>query len=91
MEAPTNWGAIYTAAFHEVYPSLAKEYKVALVPFLLDGVVGIEHLNQRDQIHPNAEGDRIVAETVWRVLEPVLAARAARERPAKQRESAPGS
>jgi acyl-CoA thioesterase-1 len=72
MEAPTNWGADYTAAFHEVYPSLAKEYRVALVPFLLDGVVGIEHLNQRDGIHPNAAGDRIVAETVWTVLEPVV-------------------
>ena len=67
MEAPTNWGADYTAAFHEVYPSLAKEYKVALVPFLLEGVVGIDHLNQRDRIHPNAEGDRIIAETVWTV------------------------
>lgn len=91
MEAPTNWGASYTAAFHDVYPSLAKEYDVALVPFLLEGVVGIDHLNQRDQIHPNAEGGRIVADTVWRVLEPVIAARAARERSAKRREGAQGS
>jgi len=82
MEAPTNWGADYTTAFHEVYPSLAKEYKVALVPFLLEGVVGIEHLNQRDGIHPNAEGDRILAETVWTTLEPIV------ERLAKQREAA---
>jgi acyl-CoA thioesterase-1 len=88
MEAPTNWGATYTAAFHDVYPSLAKEYSVPLVPFLLEGVVGIEHLNQRDQIHPNAEGDRIIAETVWKVLEPVIADMG---RPAKQREGAPAS
>jgi len=72
MEAPTNWGADYTAAFHEVYPSLAKEYKLAFVPFLLEGVVGIDHLNQRDRIHPNAAGDRIIAETVWAVLQPIV-------------------
>ena len=85
MEAPTNWGADYTAAFHEVYPSLAKEYKVALVPFLLEGVAGIDRLNQRDGIHPNAEGDRIIADTVWTVLQPIV------ERLASQREGAPGS
>jgi acyl-CoA thioesterase I len=85
MEAPTNWGADYTAAFHEVYPSLAKEYRVALVPFLLEGVVGIDHLNQRDRIHPNAEGDRLVAQTVWTVLEPIV------ERLATKREGTPGS
>jgi acyl-CoA thioesterase-1 len=72
MEAPTNWGADYTAAFHEVYPSLAREYKVALVPFLLEGVVGVDRLNQRDGIHPNAEGDRIIAETVWTTLQPIV-------------------
>ena len=65
MEAPPNWGADYTRAFHEVYPALAKEYKVALVPFLLEGVAGISQLNQRDGIHPTAQGDRIVADTVW--------------------------
>jgi len=85
MEAPTNWGADYTAAFHEVYPSLAKEYKVALVPFLLEGVVGIDHLNQRDRIHPTAEGDRIIAETVWAVVEPIV------QRLAKQGKGAAGS
>ena len=82
MEAPTNWGAEYTAAFREVYSSLAKEYDVALVPFLLEGVVGIERLNQRDGIHPNAAGDRIIAETVWTVLQPIA------DRLAKQRDPA---
>jgi acyl-CoA thioesterase-1 len=71
MEAPPNFGAEYTTAFHNVYPSLAKQYHLPLVPFLLAGVAGIPELNQRDQMHPTAEGDRMVAETVWKVLEPV--------------------
>ena len=78
MEAPPNWGADYTRAFHDVYPALAKEYKVALVPFLLEGVAGINQLNQRDGIHPTAQGDRIVADTVWSVLEPIAARLAVR-------------
>ena len=49
-------GDEYTTAFHEVYPALAKQYRVALVPFLLEGVAGVERLNQRDGIHPTAEG-----------------------------------
>jgi acyl-CoA thioesterase I len=79
MEAPPNWGDEYTKAFHDVYPALAKQFKVALVPFLLEGVAAIERLNQRDGIHPTAEGDRIVADNVWRVLEPVIESRAAGE------------
>ena len=78
MEAPPNWGDEYIRAFHEVYPSLAKEYKVALVPFLLEGVAGISQLNQRDGIHPTARGDRLVADTVWTVLEPIAARLATR-------------
>jgi acyl-CoA thioesterase-1 len=78
MEAPPNWGDEYTRAFHDVYPSLAREYKVALVPFLLEGVAGISRLNQRDGIHPNAEGDRIVADTIWSVLEPIAVQQAGR-------------
>ena len=79
MEAPPNWGDEYTKAFHDVYPALAKQFHVALVPFLLEGVAAIERLNQRDGIHPTAEGDRIVADNVWRVLEPILDAGAAGE------------
>jgi len=72
MEAPPNWGDQYTKAFHDVYPALAAEYHLALVPFLLEGVAGIDRLNQRDGIHPTAEGDRMVADTVWKVLQPVV-------------------
>ena len=72
MEAPPNTGPEYTAAFRAVYPALAKKHKVELVPFLLDGVGGIESLNQADGIHPNPAGTLIVANTVWRALEPVV-------------------
>jgi acyl-CoA thioesterase I len=79
MEAPPNWGDEYTKGFHDVYPALAKQYHVTLVPFLLEGVAGIDRLNQRDGIHPTAEGDRMVADTVWKVLQPVVEGGAAVE------------
>jgi acyl-CoA thioesterase-1 len=72
MEAPPNFGQSYVVSFHQVYPDLAKKYGVPLVPFLLQGVAGIEGLNQRDGIHPTAEGARAVADTVWTVLRPTL-------------------
>ena len=76
MEAPPNFGTAYIVSFHKVYPELASTYHVALVPFLLAGVAGVESLNQRDGIHPTPEGARIVADNVWSVLEPVLRKRA---------------
>ena len=72
MEAPPNYGHDYTASFHDVYPALAMKYRVAMVPFLLEGVGGIPSLNQPDGIHPTAEGARIVAGNVWAVLKPLL-------------------
>jgi acyl-CoA thioesterase-1 len=72
MEAPPNFGQTYITAFHKAYQDLATQYDVAFVPFLLEGVAGIESLNQRDGIHPTAEGSRIIADNVWRVLRPML-------------------
>jgi acyl-CoA thioesterase-1 len=72
MEAPPNYGFKYAADFHKVYSALAKKYRVALVPFLLDRVAGIADLNQNDGIHPTAEGAQIVADTVWSVLKPIV-------------------
>jgi len=72
MEAPPNFGRAYTDPFRDVYPSLAKQYGVPLVPFLLHGVAGIESMNQADGIHPTAEGARIAAENVWKILEPAI-------------------
>jgi acyl-CoA thioesterase-1 len=71
MEAPPNYGRDYIVSFHKVYPSLASQYHVALVPFLLQGVAGIDTLNQRDGIHPTAAGARLVADNVWAVLKPI--------------------
>ncbi|MDB4918012.1 MAG: putative acyl-CoA thioesterase [Gemmatimonadetes bacterium] len=73
MEAPTNFGAEYTRGFHAMFPELAMQYGVTLMPFLLDGVAGLPSLNQGDGVHPNLEGERKVTENVWRALEPVLA------------------
>jgi acyl-CoA thioesterase I len=72
MRLPPNYGRAYTERFQAVYPELARENGAELVPFLLDGVGGIPRLNQADGIHPTAEGQRVLAETVWKVLEPVL-------------------
>jgi acyl-CoA thioesterase I len=72
MEAPPNFGADYTSSFRNVYSSLARRYKVRLIPFLLDGVAGNPALNQDDGIHPNPRGAAIVADLVWRALEPEL-------------------
>lgn len=73
MEAPPNNGPEYAARFRAVYTDLARKYDIPLVPFLLDGVAGDPAFNQADGIHPNVEGARRVADTVWLVLEPVLA------------------
>jgi acyl-CoA thioesterase-1 len=72
MEAPPNFGQSYVVSFHQVYPELAKKYGVPLIPFLLQDVAGIDGMNQRDGIHPTAEGARTVAATVWTVLGPTL-------------------
>ena len=72
MEAPPNNGQEYADQFRAVYTDLAKSYKVLLIPFLLDGVAGEANLNQADGIHPNARGARIVADLVWRQLQPLL-------------------
>jgi acyl-CoA thioesterase-1 len=72
MQMPPNLGADYVNRFKEVFPEAARETKARLVPFLLEGVGGEASLNQPDRIHPTAEGQRIVAENVWRVLDPIL-------------------
>lgn len=72
MLAPPNLGATYTKAFQQMYPDLAKNNKAALIPFLLEGVGGIPTLNLEDGIHPNVEGQKIVAENVWKALKPLL-------------------
>jgi acyl-CoA thioesterase-1 len=77
MEAPPNYGAAYTTEYRAAFASLAAEHKVAFVPFYLQGVAGNPRLNLADGIHPNAEGNRIVAQTIWRALQPLLGQAAA--------------
>jgi acyl-CoA thioesterase-1 len=72
MQALPNYGADYSRRFRGIYPQLAKRNGVVLVPFLLDGVGGVSALNQADGIHPTAEGQRKLAETVWKALQPLL-------------------
>src|SRR5215217_3078221 len=72
MEAPPNLGQEYTSEFRGMFPELAREHGATLLPFLLEGVAGEQRLNQSDGIHPNNEGEKIVAENVWRVLRPLL-------------------
>ena len=72
MEAMPNLGRRYVERFHAIYPELARVNRIPLVPFLLDGVAGVDSLNQADGIHPTPRGHQIVAETVWRALRPVL-------------------
>ncbi|HEX2219255.1 MAG TPA: arylesterase [Gemmatimonadales bacterium] len=72
MRAPPNLGFGYTRRFQQVYAELAEANDVPLVPFLLEGVAGKTALNQADMIHPSAEGQRLMADRVWEVLEPVL-------------------
>lgn len=73
MEAPRNIGAAYVRSFHAVYAEVARRTGAPLLPFLLDGVAGDARLNQADGVHPNEEGERRVAENVWRALAPLLA------------------
>jgi acyl-CoA thioesterase-1 len=73
MQTLTNMGPPYQRSFQEVFPALAVQYRVAFMPFLLEGVAGRADLNQPDGIHPNSEGARVIADHLWPFLEPLLA------------------
>lgn len=72
MEAPPNFGPEYTREFRQAFRDLADAEDVAFVPFFLEGVAGVPELNQPDGLHPNANGARRIADTVWKGLEPLL-------------------
>jgi acyl-CoA thioesterase-1 len=72
MQVPPNMGPEYTAAFAQVFPDLAAQYELPLLPFLLEGVAAVPELNQADGIHPNIEGEKIVADLVYDFLQPLL-------------------
>lgn len=72
MQIPPNMGEDYTTEFRKIFPELAEENNVGLIPFLLEGVAGNRELNLEDGIHPTAEGQKIVMENIWNVLGDML-------------------
>src|SRR5690606_36748867 len=72
MNVPPSMGQDYFNEFEALFPRLAKQYNMALVPFLLDNVVGISDLNQSAAVHPTAQGQNILAPNVLAVLEALL-------------------
>lgn len=72
MEVPPNMGNAYAAKFRVIFRQIAEKHDMVFIPFLLEGVAGNVKLNLKDGIHPTAEGYKIVAETVWKKLSPVL-------------------
>lgn len=72
MQLPPNLGQDYTQEFKSIFEDLADKNDLEIIPFLLKDVGGIPELNQDDGIHPNIEGQKIVANNVWVVLEPLL-------------------
>ncbi len=74
MESVPSNGVDYIVRFHNIYPEIAREYDVPLMPFLLEGVFGRPDLNLPDGLHPNAAGMNVIASTMWPYLEPLLRA-----------------
>lgn len=72
MQIPPNMGTDYTSQFKAMYPALAESNEILLIPFLLEGVAGIPTLNLEDGIHPTAEGQKIVTNNVWEILQLVV-------------------
>jgi acyl-CoA thioesterase-1 len=72
MQVPPSMGADYVTGFKDLFPKMAEKNKIALVPFLLANVGGNPKLNQADGIHPTAEGAKIVADNVWKILKDEL-------------------
>ena len=72
MEAPPNFGDRYTQDFRAVYRDVAREHHLAFIPFFLNGVAGIDALNQGDGIHPTAQGQQKIADLIWPVLKPLV-------------------
>jgi len=73
---PPNYGIDYAAQFQALYPALAAKQRLALVPFLLEGIADRPELFQADQLHPSAAAQPIILDTVWKTLEPLLRKRA---------------
>jgi acyl-CoA thioesterase-1 len=72
MKMPPNYGKEYTEAFEKIYPRLASQYRLTLIPFFLDGVAAQSNLNQADGIHPTGQGYRVIVDQIWPIIKPLL-------------------
>jgi len=72
MELPAFIPGIFVADFNGIFPKLVEKYQMAFLPFYLNGVAGLKHLNIRDGLHPSAAGYKIIADAVWPVIRPLL-------------------
>ena len=73
MQLPDNMGAGFTKRFKAIFLEAATESKATLIPYLLEGVGGVAKLNQPDRIHPTAEGQKLIAGNIWKILGPAIA------------------
>lgn len=78
MRVPPNMGRDYGTRFEAIFPALAKKNQGVLIPFILEGVAGVRELNLPDGIHPTAEGHRVIAGKLWKILEPLISSLAPR-------------
>ena len=89
MQLPNYASDDYVFAFGQIYADLAAKNNAALIPYLLERVGGDPLLNQPDRVHPNAAGQKILAENVWRILEPIARETAQEPSPAASAASSP--
>ncbi|HVL00118.1 MAG TPA: arylesterase [Dongiaceae bacterium] len=74
IKIPPNYGRKYRERFEQAFVTVSEQQKVPFLPFLLDGVGGVDQYMQQDRIHPNALGQPAIADNVWKFLTPVLSA-----------------
>jgi acyl-CoA thioesterase-1 len=72
MKLPPNYGTAYTEKFQQTFAEVAREKKIAYVPFLLDGFAEDARYFLQDRVHPTAEAQALILETVWKELKPLL-------------------
>lgn len=71
MQVPTNMGEQFQAEFRAIFPELAVKYRITFLPFLLEGIAGHPELNQEDGIHPTAAAQRMIADLLYPLLQPL--------------------
>lgn len=72
IKIPPNYGKKYTLAFNNIYHTLAAQYNLTLLPFMLDEIILNPELMQADRLHPNEKAQVMISENLWRALEPLL-------------------